>query len=220
LRAACRKLAQPDRPLLSKSLALVLFALAAAAVAGPLATHALRSFDGSSALGLSLLIAPVIALAGLFATPTSEAWAMGLRRGRPRWYDDAAPPYVVVWLMELGWTALMLRLNSAHLSCSLEGKQALALGLLLLGALSLPLYLHFACTRFVTAAARWGFAVAVAAHGLAQIIAIALMWDPDTRPPSIVQTFLMIATGIAILVPAWVGWRQHVVTRAARLCRA
>jgi hypothetical protein len=221
VRASCRKLAHPDRPLLSKSLALILFGLAAATVTGPLfLTHLGDSFDGSAALALSLLIAPVVMLCGLFATPTFEAWSMGLRRGRPGWLDDAAPPHLVVWLMEIVWTAAMLTAVDRHLHHGLDSNGAWALTLTALGALSLPLYLLFANTRFATAAARWGFAVAVFAHCVAQLIAIGMLWGQRAPLRGIGQTYVLIVSFIAVALPVWIGWRQQVIRRAAQLARA
>jgi hypothetical protein len=223
VRAACRKLAHPDRPLLSKPLALILFALAAATVTGPLfLTRLGDDFGRDSAVPLvySLLIAPVVMLCGLFATPTVEAWSMGLRRGHPRWHDEAAPPYIVVWLMELGWVLAMLTLSHRHLSHTLDRNLAWALSLTALGALSLPLYLHFANTRFATTSARWGFAVAVLVHCVAQVIAVALLCEHHRPLEGFAQSYVMIASLVAVALPLWIGWRQHVLKRATRLARA
>jgi hypothetical protein len=222
LRAACRKLAQPDRPLLSKPLAFGLFALAAVVVAGPF--YASRSlgadFDGAAALALSLLVAPALLGCGLYATPSSEAWTMALRRRRPRWSDDAAAPHRLVWLMELAWLLVVVPLVGAHLAHSLDDNCVWALALVTLGALSLPVYLLFATTRYATGAARWGFGVAVLVHCVAQLVAVGMLWGHEVPVRGVMQSYVLLATLLAVAVPSWVTWRQHLITRRARVTRA
>ena len=103
LRAACRKLESPQLPLFSKTQAVALFVLSAAAVLAPLwLSRGLHDVDAGGAYGLSLLMAPVLVLVGLFATPTFETWAVAARRGqRLGWRSNDASPHRAVWLMEL-----------------------------------------------------------------------------------------------------------------------
>jgi hypothetical protein len=122
--------------------------------------------------------------------------------------------------MELGWAMAMLALAGDRLSRLLYGNAVWALALVALGALSLPLYLLFATTRFATASARWGFAVAVFVHCVAQVIAIGLLSERRSPLVGIGQTYVMIASFVAVALPLWIGWRQHVLKRAARLARA
>jgi hypothetical protein len=222
LRAACRKLAQPERPLLSKPLALGLFALTAAVVAGPLyAADTLgEDFNGAAALTLSLLVAPALLACGLYATPSSEAWTMALRRRRPGWSDDAASPHRLVWLMELAWLLVIVPLVGSHLAHSLDQNDIWALSLSIVGALSLPVYLLFAATRYATGAARWGFGVAVLVHCLAQLIAVSMLWGHEVPVRGVMQSYILLATVLGVAVPSWVAWRQHLITRRARLARA
>ena len=220
LRAACRKLAAPQRPLFSKRQAVALFAFAAAALLGPtLVSESICRFDFGdservcgfgigSAYGFSALLLPVLVAVGLFATPSLESWALTLRRGaRPRWSSDDASAHRAVWLMEALWAVLLL-MRLGHPG-RFGGDEVLALAWTTLLALTLPVYFLFASTRYATAAGRWAFGVAVAAQVVAQMIAIALVHAGKTL--DFAGIYVTLAAIAAVVVPAWTVWRQHVL---------
>jgi hypothetical protein len=211
LRAACRKLAAPQLPLFGKRQAVALFAFATAVVVGPLvAADKLGDFDSNTAYGFSALLLPVVVAVGLFATPTFEAWALTLRAGkRVGWSSDDASAHRAVWLMELVWGIALLALLGNHRMHAFGTDEPLAIAWTTLLAMTLPIYFLFASTRYATVAARWAFGVAVAAHVLAQVIAIGITRGGDAR--GIASTFVTLAGIAAVLVPAWTAWRQHVL---------
>ncbi|HXU68366.1 MAG TPA: hypothetical protein VN947_03505 [Polyangia bacterium] len=211
LRAACRKLAAPERPLLSKRQAVALFAFAVATTVGPLvASDHLCDFDSNAAYGFSALLLPAIVAVGLFATPTFEAWALALRSGaRPGWSSDDAPAHRAVWLMEVGWALAILALLGNHRMHGLASEEPLAMAWTALVALTLPIYFLFASTRYVTVAGRIAFGVAVAAHVLGQIIAIGVVRGSSVS--GVAGTFVTLAGIAGLAVPSWTAWRQHVL---------
>jgi hypothetical protein len=217
LRASCRKLANPDRPLLSKPLAASLFTLLALVVAGPSSTVvAPRGLDAASAFALSDLMLPVLALIGLYATPSLESWTMGRRRGHVGWLSDEAAPHRLMWLLTIGWTLLMALAMRGHESYETFSPTSLArLGLL---AATMPVFVLFAATRYPTAPARWGFGVAVAVHLVSQMIAIGLTLRPSAHD-GIADTYVTIATLAIVAAPAWVAWRQRVLARNMLVAR-
>ncbi|MCU1281863.1 MAG: hypothetical protein JWM53_5409, partial [bacterium] len=87
--------------------------------------------------------------------------------------------------------------------------ELLALTWTTLLALTLPLYFLFASTRYSTVAARWAFGVAVAAHVVAQLVAIAMVRGGESR--GFAGTFVTLAGIAAVAVPAWTAWRQRVL---------
>ncbi|MGZ3429410.1 MAG: hypothetical protein ACXVCV_22320, partial [Polyangia bacterium] len=211
LRAACRKLAAPQLPLFSKKQAVALFVFAAATVVGPLvAADHLCDFDANAAYGFSALMLPALVAVGLFATPTFEAWALTLRGGaRPGWASDDASAHRAVWLMEGLWAAAVFVLLDRHRLHSFGSEETLALAWTTLLALTLPVYFLFASTRYSTVAARWAFGVAVAAHVLAQMVAIGMVRANDAR--GFAGTYVTLAGIAAVAVPAWTAWRQRVL---------
>jgi hypothetical protein len=211
LRAACRKLAAPQLPLFGKRQAVALFVFAAAAVVGPLvASERLCDFDANAAFGFSALLLPALVAVGLFATPTFEAWALTVRaQKRVGWSSDDASAHRAVWLIEALWAAALLALLGDHRMHALGGDDCLALLWTALLATTLPIYFLFASTRYATVAARWAFGVAVAAHVLAQIIAIGIV--RGSEPRGVAGTYVTLAGIAAIVVPAWTAWRQHVL---------
>jgi hypothetical protein len=211
LRAACRKLAAPQLPLFGKRQAVALFVFAAAAVVGPLvAADKLEDFDSNAAYGFSALLMPALVAVGLFATPTFEAWALMLRaQKRVGWSSDDASAHRAVWLMELVWAIALLALLGNHRMHAFGTDEPLAIAWTALLAMTLPIYFLFASTRYATVAARWAFGVAVAAHVLAQVIAIGIVRGGDAR--GVASTFVTLAGLAAVLVPAWTAWRQHVL---------
>lgn len=211
LRAACRKLGAPERPLFGKRQAVLLFAFAAALLVAPVVIDArLCDFDAGAAYGFSALLLPAIVAVGLFATPTFEAWALGLRaRTRSGWAADEAAPHRAVWLMELLWALALVALLDAHRPLGVGVGALWALGWSALVAATLPIYFLFASTRYATMAGRWAFSVAVAAHVIAQLVAIAIVRGGAAR--GVAGTYVTLAGAAAIAVPAWTAWRQHVL---------
>jgi len=211
VRAACRKLAAPERPLFGKRQAVALFALVAGAVVGPLiASDHLGDFDANAAYGFSALLLPALVVVGLFATPTFEAWAVAVRGKRPiGWSSDDASAHRAVWLIEALWAAAVLAMLGDHRMHGFATDEPLAMAWTALLALTLPVYFLFASTRYATVAARWAFGVAVAAHVIAQMIAIAMVRGGEAR--GFGGTYVTLAGIAAVAVPAWTAWRQHVL---------
>jgi hypothetical protein len=211
LRAACRKLAAPQLPLFSKKQAVALFVFAAAIIVGPLVVaDRLYDFDANVAYGFSALMLPALVAVGLFATPTFEAWALSLRAGaRAGWSSDDASAHRAVWLMQGLWAAIVFVLLDHHRMHAFSSDEALALVWTTVMALTLPVYFLFASTRYATVAARWAFGVAVAAHLIAQMIAIGIVRAGDAR--GFAGTYVTLAAIAAVAVPAWTAWRQHVL---------
>jgi hypothetical protein len=211
MRAACRKLGAPLRPLFGKRQAVTLFALTAAAVVVPLwAADGYADFDATVAYGFSMLMLLPLVAVGLFATPTFEAWAVAARRGtRSRWSADDAAAHRAVWLMELLWCAVALALVHKHSYYYRSRDELTAFAWTAGLALTLPVYFLFASTRYATVAARWAFGVAVAAQVVCQMIAIALVRDRELT--GFAGTFVTLAAIAGVAVPAWVVFRQRVL---------
>jgi hypothetical protein len=211
LRAACRKLAAPERPLFGKRQAVALFAFVAAAVVGPLvASDHLGDFDANAAYGFSALLLPALVVVGLFATPTFEAWAMAARTRRTiGWTSDDAAAHRAVWLIEALWAVALLALLGNHRMHAFGNDEPLAIAWTALLAVTLPIYFLFASTRYATVAARWAFGVAVAAHVIAQMIAVGIVRGGEAR--GFAGTYVTLAGIAAVGVPAWTAWRQHVL---------
>lgn len=211
LRAACRKLAQPERPLFGKRQAVALFAFVAATVVGPLVlSDHLGDFDSNAAYGFSALLLPAMVVVGLFATPTFEAWALTIRGGKPvGWTSDDASAHRAVWLMQALWALALLALLGDHRMHGFGNDEPIAIAWTALLALTLPVYFLFASTRYATVAARWAFGVAVAAHVVAQLVAIAIVRGGEAR--GFAGTYVSLAGLAAVAVPAWTAWRQHVL---------
>jgi len=211
LRAACRKLAAPQLPLFGKRQAVALFALTAGAVVAPLiAIDRLCDFDATAAYGFSMLLLPVVVVVGLFATPTFEAWALTVRGNRRvGWSSDDAAAHRAVWLMLALWAAAVVVLLGDHRWHGFAADEPIAIAWTALLAVTLPVYFLFASTRYATAAARWAFGVAVAAHVVAQMVAIAIVRGGEAR--GFAGTYVTLAGIAAVAVPAWTAWRQHVL---------
>jgi hypothetical protein len=216
--ACCRKLAAPHLPLLSKKSAIVLFAgIAAAAVLparfiadGPTADHNLEV-----ALLFSLVLLPVMAGIGLFATPSVEAWTLGLRREKrlSPFHDDAAP-HVTMWAMGL-LLALMIGVALTY-DDPVHFRAWYSLSWTWWMIFTLPIFIHFGATRYGTAAARWGFGVAIFAHLVCQTVALLLILDRDRN---LELTYVRVAAFAGLVVPLWVALRQHALRRRTLAAR-
>ncbi|MDB4970389.1 MAG: hypothetical protein JWN44_6078 [Myxococcales bacterium] len=211
LRAACRKLESPQLPLFSKPQAVTLFVLAAAAMVTPMwGARTDVDIDGTAVYALSMFMLPVLVVVGLFSTPTFEAWAVAVRRGqRLGWSADDASAHRAVWMMEGLWSAFLFVLLSRHWMHSMNGDETLALVWAAALAMSLPVYFLFASTKYSTVAARWAFGVAVGAHLLCQVIALAIVRGHEVRGFS--GTFVTLAAIAGVAVPVWTAWRQRVL---------
>jgi hypothetical protein len=111
--------------------------------------------------------------------------------------------------MEAMWAAAALVVIAWQRTCGLDGAETLALAWTALFALTLPIYFLFASTRYATVGARWAFGVAVAAYGVGQLVAIALVRANEVR--AFAATYVTLAGVAAVAVPAWTAWRQHVL---------
>ncbi len=218
LRAACRRLAAPHRPLLSKRQAVALFALGAASVILPVPvadsvyTHETRVVSFASGLFLLPLAATLVTL----ATPTFESWALALRSGvKLRWSDDdAGPQRAFLMMVALFLLALKLRLTGFPGSLSHNELAAFcwALGL----ALTVPLFTVFANSRYSTGPSRFAFAAAVFAHMLYQVVVIAMYASNGIPSHSAGAVTVEAGMLMAVLVPGWILYRQHRLTQRVR----
>jgi hypothetical protein len=218
-RAACRKLAAPHAPLLSKPLAVIGFALIAAAIWVPLPTATLSRSDACILpLAFALLLVPVLAVAGLFATPSAEAWALRVRSGvrASPWRDDASP-HATVWAMLAVYLAIaVVRLWSRGFPMRMGEGDTLSLVWFIQGVATLPVFMLFASTRYATSGARWAFGAAIAAHCVFQMIGIILVHERRFSTSSPADTVWKLAAIAAFVVPALVWWRQRVLLRDTR----
>lgn len=211
--ACCRKLAAPHRPLFGKLQALVLFAGVSAGVLAPFRSY-LGDYDRAPTMALvfSLMLLPLAALLGLFSAPSYEAWALALRRGRRSLLGDDAAPYATMWTMAAVLGGLVA-LTVAGQALNFRHDEPAALVWLVLVALTLPLYVHFLATRYPTAAARWAFGAAIAAHLIVQAIAIGLLTDSGF---GFDHLFVQAAAVAGVVVPAAVLYGQRGLARRAR----
>jgi hypothetical protein len=206
--AACRKIASPHLPLLSKRHAVLLGLLACSAIILPLGAHSTSATDSFALLVFTI---PACALCAMLATPTFEAWAMALRRGRRlRWWDDDAAPSFAMGIMLVGLVGL-LACGVHGFPSGLSDAQRLALAWTGSVALSLPIFMLFASTRYATAAARWGFAAAVGAHLIVQMTGIGLTCESSSS--ELHHWYLQSSAVEGILVPVLILWRQRVLRR-------
>jgi hypothetical protein len=219
LRAACRRLAAPHRPLLSKKQALALFTLGALGIVLPLPLTQYSSETTVTAFATGLMLLPLAATLATLATPTFEAWALALRQGRKlRWSDDdAAPQRAFVFMTLVFLIALKAKLPLRFPSSMGEGELE-GFGWALGVALTLPLFALFASTRYSTGPARFGFAAAVFAHVLYQIIVIAAFASNNGLPSSNTIGSIAVEAGMfmAVAVPAWVWFCQRRLAQRVR----
>jgi hypothetical protein len=209
-RAACRKLAAPHVPLLSKPQALALFGLAAAAVILPIPVENLGSSRVTACI-FAFLLLPVAALLGGLATPTFESWAMALRRGgRVAWWRDEAGPHVTHLLMMGALAALLWLTLHDVLEGGLDGDWPLACAWMVSVFATVPIYTLFGFTRYSTPAARFGFGAAVLAHLIVQLIGIVLYFN---RVHEVGLLFVEVTAVAGVMVPLWVWLCQRRLAR-------
>jgi hypothetical protein len=214
LRASARKLRAPSLPLLSKAQALGLFALVAASLVVPTYLEPRRPYDEMTAVPFGFLAVPLVLVLGALSAPSAESWARALRAGaRPRWHADDAAPHLTMWLMILGWLALVFVPVAPKLGLP-HGNDALALGWALVAAATLPIYVHFGATRFVSAGARTGFGVAVAVHLVCQTFAFCVV--ADGAHGDVATLFVGLCAFAGVAVPTWVALAQRALARRTR----
>jgi hypothetical protein len=213
-RAACRKIAAPHLPLFGKLQAVGLFALVAASLILPIE----RSIPSASSAGLvplifGLLLLPVVAMIGLFATPAFESWALALRRHhRAGAWTDGGAPHVAVWSMLAVFVALLLaRAGTLGFPHLMRDHHVVSFAWGCLVAATLPIYMLFATTRYMTAGARWAFGLAIGAHLLFQSIGIGMLTDNYLSSTETMVIEMAAMTGV--LVPLWVLMRQRALRR-------
>jgi hypothetical protein len=219
LRAACRRLAAPHRPLLSKPQAVLLFSLAAAGIILPIPveSHPYSSEYTLIAFVCGLFLLPVAATLTTLATPTFEVWALSLRNlKRPRWWQDDAAPHVAFVLMAAVYVAALAVKLPGFPSVMLHRELyafAWAMGL----ALTLPVYALFGSTRYPTGPARFAYAAAVFAHMIYQVIIIAVFaTEHGMAFSSPAGVFVELGVLLSVAVPAWVLFRQHRLAEGMR----
>ncbi len=211
-RAACRKLAQPQRPLFSKGQALALFSLACAVVILPLDVARVHMSDrqtGITPLIFGIFLLPILCATALLATPDFKNWALALRSGKKSGLlGDGAAPHLMV--------ALMLSVFLAGCVIALHGlpnreRHLAALAWACYTALTIGPFALFATTRYTTTATRTAFSVAVCAHLLFQMICIGLASEGHSGETE--RMMLEIGGFLALAIPAWVLYRQRVLRK-------
>jgi hypothetical protein len=219
LRAACRRLMAPHRPLLSKKQAVALFGLGAAGIILPLpiSGHGYHSEITVSAFATGAMLLPLAAVLSSLATPTFEAWALALRQNQKLrwWHDEAAPHYAFLFMAVLFLVTLKARVSGFPMRMN-DGEMAgfvWALGL----ALTVPVFSLFASTRYSTGPARFGFGVAMSAHVLYQVISIGIFAGNNGLPRnSEARVAVEIGMLLAVAIPAWVLFRQKRLAERVR----
>jgi hypothetical protein len=214
-RAACRRLASPDKPLLGKGLALLMFTVAAASVILPFdrSHYGGRSMVTYAPLAFGLVLLPVMSLLSLAATPSFRGWAIGLRAGaRTHAFSDSAGPFALVASMLGVFIALcLISLVPAGFPDGVRDRHLAAFVWAAWTALTVAPFAKFASTRFTTTATRTAFIVAVLAHLLFQVICGGLMTDHYKGSTELMV--LELGGLLALAVPAWVVWRQSVLRK-------
>lgn len=211
-RAACRKLAQPQRPLFSKGQALALFALACAVVILPLDTSRQHMSDRSASivpLIFGIFLLPVLATTVLLSTPDFKNWALALRSGKKTGLlGEGSAPHALVALMLcvflIGCAIAVWGVGYPH-----RERHVAALAWACYTGLTIAPFALFATTRYITTATRTAFSVAVCAHLLFQMICIGLAAEGHSGDSE--RMMLEIGGLLALAVPAWVLFRQRVL---------
>ena len=208
--ACCRKLARPHLPLLGKKMAIVAFTAVASAMLLPLiGERAEQTHPGGVIAACAMMLLLGMALLTALATPTAEAWAMGVRRiQKPSLLSDDASPRLAGYLMIAVFAALALivSLATAPLGFEMRSTEIIATlwcGVLALGVPSLVLFLG---TRWSTPAARWGFGSAIVAYLIAELIAVIMVAD---RERNFGSAYVQAMAIVAVAVPVWVAVRQR-----------
>jgi hypothetical protein len=173
--AARRRLESPERPLLSKLRALLLFTLSVAAALSPLVTFDLPKAHLWPAGALSaLFFAPTATLLALLATPSYELWTLGMRRkhAAPRpWSDEASPVGLLFAMYAVAALLLAIPLRRAGLSGDLKPHDKMALAWLFVLAGTLPLFVR-QTIRIRTAGGQLAFLVATGVYHLFQAVVV------------------------------------------------
>jgi hypothetical protein len=219
LRAACRRLVAPHRPLFSKSQALALFALGAAGVILPLPVSSVPYASETTIMTFvtGLLLLPLAATTVTLSTPSFESWALALRQTqRRRWWHDDAAPYLTFLIM-MGTYVALLTLTLPGFPTVMGGSEQWSLLWALAFAMTLPVFAHFGSTRYSTMASRVAFSAAVFAHMLFQIITIGVVASNNGVPSSSVGAMVVhFGIVLSLAVPAWVIFRQHRLAQRVR----
>jgi hypothetical protein len=215
-RAACRRLAAPHVPLFSKRQALVLFAVAAAAIILPL--HLERSdysprYAAQAAMVMGIFLLPLVALLALLSSPSFEAWAMALRRGRrPSPFEDDAAPHLLVALMVAIYAVLVcVRLGPAGMPRYVPGRYLVAMAWAGWLALTLGPIVLFGQVRFSTLGARTAYAVGLSAYYLFQMIAVGVVTDRYLNGTE--EAVLQAGGLIGLAVPLVIAHRLRALRR-------
>jgi hypothetical protein len=217
LRAACRRIARPLAPFLSKPLALALFGLTLMlTLTGDLLSSNHTDLD-PLLFSMHGLLMPVAALFGLMATPSPEQWSFRQRtRARVRWFADDAAPHVTMWLMALLTNAACLLLWHSLGSGNHPDRFMMTLFVGLDWPwVTLPIYVLFASTRYTSTAARIAFAVAIGCFLLVRGSLLAVLLASG-GPPGEAVLFMRVSSFMAYAVPAWVFYRQYALNKRLR----
>jgi hypothetical protein len=218
LRASCRRLAMPHRPLLGKLQAVALFGLGAAGVIVPLPVSSapISSEETIIAFVTGLLLLPLAAVLVTLATPSFESWALSLReKAKLRWWHDDAPPHATFAAMSAVFlAALALRLPG--FPSAMVAKEQWAFVWAMGFAMTLPVFALFGSTRYHTVASRFAFSAAVFAHMLYQIVIIGMFGADHSSSRSPEMVAIEIGAVLSLAVPAWVIFRQYRLAQRVR----
>ncbi len=202
LRACARKIASPERPLLSKTQAVAIFSLVASEIAVPLWGRGMVD----SVLCLSVVVLPLVAFLMMLSAPSQEAWAMAVRRRADRSiFSDAATPHGAALIMLGVLSALSIPFGHSLL------EQVPSLIWLSATLLTLPIYVTFATTVLQTSGARVAFAVAMLVHLTMQVAAATL--SARARVNVVDTGFVQFSFAIGVLVPVAIVRLQTLARR-------
>jgi hypothetical protein len=182
---ARRRLESPQRPLLSKSQALLLFSFSAAATIAPLATFDLlsRYFARTGALVYALVLSPMAVLLALFATPSFELWSLGKRRYAhvAPWQDEASAFGLMCTMFAIAALLLAAPLHRAGFPVALKASDWKTHVWLLMILAALPLFVRHMMIRIGTVGGRIAFLVAGATYYLLQAFVVVFLQDGFER---------------------------------------
>lgn len=115
-------------------------------------------------------------------------------------------------MMGVFYALCAVKLFAAGFPFSLYERELAGLAMATFTAATLPVYMLFANTRYTATAPRWAFGAAVSAHLIFQIITMVIVHEQGFRNDA-AGTVAKLGAALMLAVPAWVLYRQRVLTR-------